>query len=150
MTKKRILLVIVFLVILISIIVFTRSRPKQAEKVLVSEPPLLTEKEPPSVTVEDFSPPAEHERITESVIWGRDPFLSPLVKVVLEEEIRAQTALSLTGIVRDEKGAQAVIGDYIVYVGDIINGKEVVSIGTKEVVLRKGKDKEILRLLGEE
>lgn len=111
---------------------------KIAEKPILPVLPEVKEEEPVVL------PEVKREKAI--VSWGRDPFLSPLVKGVPEEGVPRVGALILTGIVRDEEGVQAIIGDYIVSVGDIINGKEVISIRKNEVVLMEGKEREILKL----
>ena len=146
MVRKRIILLITLLAPLIVIVILTkpwrqRARVPALPKILS----LTEEKKIPSPPEEVFVPP-KIGRIEEPISWGRDPFLSPLTQEIPEGETAKAGALTLTGIVRDGKGAQAVIGDYIVSVGNVINGKRVISIKKNKVILMKGKDKEILSL----
>ncbi len=146
MVKKRIILLVALLVLLALIIVFRKSTQRKAKVApLLEAPPMTEEKKTPPAAEEAFAP-LEIRRVKGLISWGRDPFLSPLVKGVPGEGVPKMGALILTGIVRDEKGAQAIIGDYIVNVGDIINGKKVISIKKNKVVLIKGKERETLKL----
>jgi len=147
MAKKRIILLACLLLVLVLVIFILKKSLRQRMKVApVPEAPSVAEEKKAPPTPEEAFAPLEIRRVKGPVSWGRDPFLSPLVKGVPEEGISRVGALILTGIVRDEKGAQAIIGDYIVNVGDIINGKKVISIKKNKVVLIKGKEKEILKL----
>lgn len=146
MTKKRIILLVALLVLLVFLIVLRKPRRQRAKVVPLLEAPSVTEEKKAPPAAEEAFAPVEIRRVKGPVSWGRDPFLSPLVKGVPEEGVPKVGALILTGIVRDEKGAQAIIGDYIVNVGDIINGKKVLSIKKNKVVLIKGKEKETLKL----
>ena len=146
MVKKRIILLVALLVLLALIIVFRKSTQRKAKVAPLFEAPSMTEEKKPPPAPEEAFAPVEIRRVKGSISWGRDPFLSPLVKGVPEEGVPKAGALILTGIVCDEKGAQAIIGDYIVNVGDIINGKRVISIKKNKVVLMKGKERETLKL----
>ena len=139
-------LVLILLLIFLSLRYFPGLIKKEVIRLEVL-PEKITEK-PISPEVKEEEPAAlpEVKREKGVVSWGRDPFLSPLVKGVPEEGVPKVGVLILTGIVRDEKGAQAIIGDYIVNVGDIINGKRVISIKKNKVVLIKGKERETLKL----
>lgn len=146
MTKKRIVLLVALLVLLVFLIVLRKPRRQRAKVAsLLGAPSMTEEKKAPPAPEEAFTP-LEIRRVEGPVSWGRDPFLSPLAKETPDEGAPKVGALVLTGIVRDEEGVQAIIGDYIVNVGDIINGKKVISIKKNEVVLIKGKEKEILKL----
>ncbi len=147
MAKKRIILLGCLLLALVLVAFILRKSLRQRARVApVSETPsVVEEKKAPPATEEAFVP-LEIKRVKGPVSWGRDPFLSPLVKEVPKEGVPKVGVLILTGIVRDEEGVQAIIGDYIVNVGDIINGKKVISIKKNKVVLMKGKEKEILKL----
>ena len=146
MAQKRIILLVALLVLLASILSLRKPIQRRVKMTPVSQvPSVAIEKKAPPTPEEAFLP-LEIRRVEGPVSWGRDPFLSPLVKRVPEEGAPRAGALILTGIVRDEEGVQAIIGDYIVNVGDIINGKRVISIGKNEVVLMEGKEKEILKL----
>lgn len=146
MTKKRIILLVALLILLALIIVFRKPTQRKAKVAPLLEAPSVTEEKKAPPAPEEAFAPLEIRRVKGSISWGRDPFLSPLVKGVPEEGVPKVGALILTGIVRDEKGAQAIIGDYIVNVGDIINGKRVISIKKNKVVLIKGKERETLKL----
>jgi len=150
MVKKRIILLVALLVLLVLIIVFRKSTQRKAKVAPLLEAPSMSEEKKPPPAPEEVFTPVEIRRVKGSISWGRDPFLSPRIKGVPEEGVPKVRALILTGIIRDEKGAQAIIGDYIVNVGDIINGKRVVSIKKNKVVLIKGKERETLELLEEE
>ena len=146
MTKKRIILLVALLVLLVFLIVLRKPRRQRAKVAPIQEAPSVTEEKKAPPAPEEAFVPLEIRRVKGSISWGRDPFLSPLVKGVPGEGVPKVGALILTGIVRDEKGVQAIIGDYIVNVGDIINGKKVISIKKNKVVLMKGKERETLKL----
>lgn len=146
MVRKKIILIAVLLILFALILILRKPIQRKTKVVPVSKvPSVAIEKPAPPVPEEAFAP-LEIRRVKGSISWGRDPFLSPLVKRVSEEGVPKVGALILTGIVRDEEGVQAIIGDYIVNVGDIINGKKVISIKKNEVVLMKGKERETLKL----
>lgn len=65
-------------------------------------------------------------------IWGRNPFSA---KPVSAETV---SALTLNGIVWDEKNPRAVINDRIVGVGNKVEGHKVVKIEKYRVVLTDG------------
>lgn len=146
MAKKKIILLVALLMLLVLILVLRKPIHRKAKVASTPKVPSLAEPPKPPPAPEEALPSLEIRRVKGPVSWGRDPFLSPLVKGVPDEKTPKAGALILTGIVRDEKSATAIIGDYIVKVGDIINGKRVMSIKKDEVVLREGKDKEILKL----
>ena len=146
MVRKKIILIAAFLILLALILILRKPIHRKAKVAPVSETPSMAEEKKAPPTIEEAFIPVEIRRVKGPVSWGRDPFLSPLIKEIPEEEVPQVGALILTGIVRDEKGVQAIIGDYIVSVGDIINGKNVIRIGKNEVVLMKAKEKEILKL----
>jgi len=150
MTKKRIILLTALLVLFVFLVVLRKPRRQRAKVASLLEAPSVTEEKKAPPAPEEAFIPLEIRRVKGPISWGRDPFLSPLIKGVPEEGVPKVRALILTGIIRDEKGAQAIIGDYIVNVGDIINGKRVVSIKKNKVVLIKGKERETLELLEEE
>jgi len=146
MTKKRIVLLVALLVLLVFLIVLRKPRRQRVKVASLLEAPSVTEEKKAPPAPEEAFAPLEIKRVKGPISWGRDPFLSPLVKEVSEEGTPKVGALILTGIVRDEEGVQAIIGDYIVNVGDIINGKKVISIKKNKVVLIKGKERETLKL----
>lgn len=146
MAKKKIILLVGLLVLLALVLILRKPIHHKAKVAPIQEAPSMAEEKKSPPAPEEAFIPFEIRRVKEPVSWGRDPFLSPLAKGVPEEGAPKVGALILTGIVRDEKGVQAIIGDYIVNVGDIINGKEVISIRKNEVVLIKGEEKEILKL----
>lgn len=146
MVKKRIVLLVALLVLFVFLVVLRKPRRQRAKVAPLLEAPSVTEEKKAPPAPEEAFIPQEIRRVKGPISWGRDPFLSPLIKVVPEEGVPKVRALILTGIVRDEKGVQAIIGDYIVNVGDIINGKRVVSIKKNKVVLIKGKERETLDL----
>ena len=146
MTKKKIILLVALLVLLALILILRKPRPQRARVAPVSETPSVVEEKKAPPAPEEVFAPLEIRKVKGSISWGRDPFLSPLVKETPDEGVPEVGALILTGIVRDEEGVQAIIGDYIVNVGDIINGKRVISIKKNKVVLIKGKKRETLKL----
>ncbi|MCK4648642.1 hypothetical protein KAT51_03870 [bacterium] len=147
MAKKRIILLGCLLLALVLVTFSLRkSRRPRMKMAPLPEVPSVTEEKKASPAPEGALVTLEIKRVKGPISWGRDPFLSPLVKRVLEAGAPRAGALVLTGIVRDEEGVQAIIGDYIVNLGDIINGKKVIRIGKNEVVLIKGKEQETLKL----
>lgn len=146
MAKKKIILLVGLLVLLALVLILRKPIHHKAKVTPISQAPSMAEEKKTPPAPEEAFIPLEIRRVKEPVSWGRDPFLSPLVKGVPGEGIPRVGALILTGIVRDEEGVQAIIGDYIVNVGDIINGKRVISIKKNEVVLMEGEEKEILKL----
>ncbi|HEA47298.1 MAG TPA: hypothetical protein ENH97_02685 [bacterium] len=146
MVKKRIIFLAGLLILLALILILRKPIHRKAKVAPVPETPSVADEKKAPPTPEETFIPVEVRRVKGPISWGRDPFLSPLVKGVPEEGVPRVGALILTGIVRDEKGVQAIIGDYIVSVGDIINGKNVISIKKNEVVLMEGKKKEVLKL----
>ncbi|MBU4310762.1 hypothetical protein L6304_07195 [bacterium] len=145
MAKKKIIFLAALLILLVLILILRKPIHRKAKVAPTPETPSVAEEEKVPPTPEEAFIPLEIRRVRGTVSWGRDPFLSPLIKEEPGNGIKPG-ALILTGIVRDAKEAQAIIGDYIVNVGDIINGKEVISIRKNEVVLMEGKEKEILKL----
>ncbi len=70
--------------------------------------------------------------------WGRDPFEGAL-KFEAEDSTADSTAtLSLTGIVWKNKTPLALIGDWILGVGDKQGGVEVLKIFPDRVIARRG------------
>ncbi len=72
--------------------------------------------------------------------WGRDPFILSLTP------IQRVGSLELTGISWKDGKAIAIISDYIVREGDLIQGSQILEIGKNNVVIKKGGRKYILRL----
>lgn len=101
--------------------------------------------EPPVETAKEH----EISKLEEPLlVWGRDPFASPLEAGVVGRIVSKITEEipGLTGIV----GEFAMFGDQIVSVGDVIGEKKVVEINPNEVVLIHGKERIILKLFEEE
>ncbi|PIV64135.1 MAG: hypothetical protein COS11_03760 [bacterium (Candidatus Ratteibacteria) CG01_land_8_20_14_3_00_40_19] len=69
--------------------------------------------------------------------WKRDPFLLSAEKEEEKKSILREFSFSLSGIVWKEKKLLALIDDYIVKTGDIIDGYMVLEITENKVVLEK-------------
>lgn len=87
--------------------------------------------------------PAQNERQalkTAYPDWKRDPFS-------LERMLEVQDAgLHLAGIMFDEKASHALINEYVVRLGDTIEGNTVVDIQKDKVILNDGVQNFELRL----
>lgn len=85
-------------------------------------------------------PNEKHSPKTAYPDWKRDPFS-------LERMLEAQgRGLELGGIMSDEKSCHALINDYVVRIGDTIEGNKVVDIQKDRVILNDGAKNFELRL----
>ena len=81
-------------------------------------------------------------RRTEFVNWGRNPFAWQQV----EEKVGDVSPLELFAIMWDNEGAQAIINESVVRVGDKITDKTVKQIEQNRVILTDGTKDYVLKL----
>ena len=77
-----------------------------------------------------------------------NPFTSPLQNKQQEEEIvlTKSKALSLTGILYQEDRVVAIINNKIVRVGDLIEGRKIIAINRKSVVVKEAEIQYIIKI----
>lgn len=80
--------------------------------------------------------------------WGRDPFALEAARPKGQAEVRPSFAANLhvSGIIWDSTRMHAVINDFVVKVGDEVEGIRVVAIERDRVTVAKGDQRQILRL----
>lgn len=72
--------------------------------------------------------------------WGRDPFANPLAGRTPAGKASSHraSASGLTGIIYSKKARVAIIGGEVLSEGSMVNGKRLVDIRRKSVVLMDG------------
>lgn len=148
MSRQRIMLIVLLvLVVAGGFVLFRQLRPRPTRAAAEPTPPAAVRRprlkvDTTSVTVDTTRPAA--------VNWGRDPFewLLEKGKEPTGEVATKLAALKLRAISLSSRGSFVLVDDYVLRVGDEIEGARVASIEKDRVVLRYD-DHEYVLILGE-
>lgn len=145
-SRVKILMIVFFLSVTVFLVTKRMFHPSAPESAPI-EPKMKIERiELPPSQPEKINPPDIEIEIKKEEETMPNPFSSPLTNVQPEENLPESKALTVSGIIYQDERAAAIINNEIVRVGDVIDGREVVAIKGKSVVVKEANVQYILRM----
>lgn len=138
MQNKKLITLVVLVVLAIFSLIYGIVTPSRARRQAGAAPSAVSQNETAQSPLKPASTARPYKR-TAYTAWGRNPFLFKATPAAGSSHI-------LSGILWDERGPRAIIGNRIVSVGDNVAGSEVVSIKEDRVILHDGEKNLELKL----